>query len=357
MESRSGAGNDDGTLNLVEFVDRVADRQPGVDLARLGPATAMLSGRVGDDTQARALIAANYWRTWLACADASRSLGGACEQGRHIVVLRGPPVGRFDLLVLDPSIPRGSPPTAFRIEPPPREMQEAAMRMFEGGLSPMVGNLSPGLAREVGNSDQPFSVIVAAEPEYELLSVPTQPMKVNHGGGESTAGVVVADRLNAGVVGVTAALHAIADAGTVFVDGQPGIVSRRDVRTDSAFIALPTVPAGPALLRTRGVMKDLAPRHNDPASFVGYQSRAHRTVITGADPTIPAPSPLRQACVYTDRDAQPRDSGAALVTHDDWIVGFAFERTLPGQSPGHCSWIWAESVLDALSLDLHGGGD
>ena len=33
----------------------------------------------------------------------------------------------------------------------------------------------------------------------------------------------------------------------------------------------------------------------------------------------------------------------ALVTDDDWIVGFAFERTVPGGVPVQCSWIWAES--------------
>jgi phosphohistidine swiveling domain-containing protein len=355
MESRSDAGNDE-TLNLVEFVDRFSDRERGRDLARLGPATASLLGRIGDEARARQVIALTYWRAWLACGDAPRILGGASEHGRPILVLRRG-VGRYDLLVLDPSIPIGTPPVATLVKPAPLGVHEAAMGMFAGGLPPLAGDLASRLAREVAESDVPFSVIVAPAPQYELLAVPSQPLGISGRGTESTAGVIVNDRLNPGVVGVTAALHAVADADTVLVDGQPGIVSRRDARTDSAFIALPTVPAGPALLRTKGVMKSEAPRYNAPASFVGYQSRAHRTVITGADPTIPSPSALRQACLYTDRDAQPRDSGAALVTDDGWIVGFAFERTLPGQSPAHCSWIWAESVLDALGLDLHGGGD
>ncbi|HEX6747339.1 MAG TPA: hypothetical protein VF092_08555 [Longimicrobium sp.] len=355
MESRSGAGYD-GTLNLVEFVDRFTDRRRGQDLTRLGPATATLLARIGDAGRAREVIAVNYWRAWLACPDGPRILGGAWDRGRPIIVLRRR-LGRFDLLVLDPSIPLGTPPVATLVEPASLDVREAAMDMFDSGLSPLAGDLSPDLAREVAESDHPFAVIVAAAPQYELLAVPSQPMMVSGRGMESTAGVIVNDRLNPGVVGVTAALHAIADAGTVLVDGQPGVVVRRDARTDSAFITLPTVPSGPALLRTKGVMTSEAPRYNDPASFVGYQSRAHRTVITGADPTIPSPSALRQACLYTNRDAQPRDSGAALVTDDGWIVGFAFERTLPGQSPAHCSWIWAESVLDALGLDLHAGGE
>ena len=353
MGSRSGSGNY-GALNLVEFVDRFTGAERGRDLVRLGPATAELFVRIGDEAHAQALIAANYWRAWLACSDAPRLLGGSWEQGRHIVVLRRE-VGRYDLLVLDPSIPRGTPPAAILVKPATREMEEAAAGTPAGPLSPLLGDLSPRLVKEVADSDQPFAVVVASAPEYELRCVPIQPLGVSGRGAESTAGVVVSDRLNPDVVGVTAALHAIADAGVVHVDGKPGVVLRRDVLTDSAFVALPAVPAGSALLRTKGVMTGLAPRHNHPASFVGFQSRSQRTVITGADPTIPTPSPLRQACLYTDRDAQPRDSGAALVTDDGWIAGFAFERTLPGQSPAHCSWIWAESVLDALGLVLHGG--
>jgi hypothetical protein len=147
-------------------------------------------------------------------------------------------------------------------------------------------------------------------------------------------------------------LHGIgSNASTVKVAGQTGTVIRTHAVTDSAFIEVPTRPSCSAV-PTNGIMTGLAPRGSQQAKFVGFTSNQRATTIVGWDPQVPTPSGYRQACIYTGRDAQPGDSGSALVTDDDWIVGFAFERSLPGQNPVQCSWIWAESVMNALQVKL-----
>lgn len=135
------------------------------------------------------------------------------------------------------------------------------------------------------------------------------------------------------------------------VDSLPGSVVRTDRLTDSAFLEVSglapqvNVPAG-------GVMRGMLPRGLQQAEFRGVTSGVISTTITAFNPELPNPSPNRQALIYTPRDAQPGDSGAALVTDDGYLVGFAFERTLPGAQPEHCSWVWAQSVLDALDVSL-----
>jgi hypothetical protein len=203
------------------------------------------------------------------------------------------------------------------------------------------------------NGNQPYAVILASAPRVERLYVPSTPLDVFDAsiGQNSTAGIVVEDLTKQGRVGVTAALHGISASSTsVTVNGKSGTVIRTSLITDSAFIEVPN-PSTSAVT-TKGVMSGLAPRGSQNADFVGAVSKKRTTTIVGWDPQVPTPSPHRQACLYTGRDAQPGDSGCALVTDDDWIVGFAFERTLPGQSPVQCSWVWAESVMNGLQVKL-----
>jgi hypothetical protein len=211
------------------------------------------------------------------------------------------------------------------------------------------------LVEESFNSGkQPYAVVLAPSPGFERIMVPSQPLDVYSATSSqnSTAGVVVEDLIVPGRIGVTAALHGIG-VGTsgVTVAGQTGTVLRTSQITDSAFVELSSKPvASPVTIK--GVMSGLAPRGSQPASFVGLTSSKRATTIQGWDSQVPTPSSYRQACVYTGRDAQAGDSGSALVTDDDWVVGFAFERSLPGQNPVQCSWIWADSVMQALQVKL-----
>jgi hypothetical protein len=265
------------------------------------------------------------------------------------------------MLVLDPALARDFQPKSIRateVGTMETIIMRGAVSIFADDPIPILGTEGVQLAAEVSrNGEQPFTVVLAPEPAYEHLSsafVPDPALLVDNllGGpaSTSTAGMLVEDVTQSGRSGVTAALHAIETATTVKVGPHSGTVLRYDDVTDSAFIELSPMPSVPTKTVKNGVMSGMAPRGNQQAEFIGSQSKACSTKITGWDSQIPNPSSRRQACVYTARDAQPGDSGSALTTDDDWVVGFAFERTKPGESPLQCSWIWADSVLNRLKV-------
>jgi hypothetical protein len=198
-----------------------------------------------------------------------------------------------------------------------------------GEQSPLVGSDALGLAREATNGGiQPFSVVFAQEPKFESLTTSKRPIRViSETCGISTAGLIVEDESEPGRFGVTAALHAIGPSRILKVDEAHSEVVRQSEITDSAFVC-GLVPRSKNERQVK-IMKGFGPRARQNATFVGAASRKRSTVIIGWDPQIPTPGPHRQALIYTGRDAQPGDSGSALVTDDGWTVGFAFERSLP----------------------------
>jgi hypothetical protein len=262
---------------------------------------------------------------------------------------------RFDLFVFDPGLGADFVPKIIDVSESisESELQFAANLVSVTAPLRYIWEQAPQAAREsLRDGKQPFSVLLAASPGYEKLFVPSSPLDVYSVsiGQHSTAGVVVEDLTKQGRIGVTAARHGIGSKPSkVTVNGQTGTVVRVHEITDSAFIEVPRPTR--AAKSTHGIMRGFAPRGNQNADFVGVTT-AKTTRIMTWDPQVPDPSPVRQACVYTGRDAQPGDSGCALVTDDDWIVGFAFERTIPGANPIYCSWIWAESVMNGLQVKL-----
>jgi hypothetical protein len=97
-------------------------------------------------------------------------------------------------------------------------------------------------------------------------------------------------------------------------------------------------------------MRGKLPNGLQRASFEGAVSLERQTFINSWDLGLPTIHRAAQRKIYTPRDAQPGDSGSALITDDGYLVGFAFERT-PRDSPMQfCSWIWADSVFHALEL-------
>ncbi len=351
-------------MDLGEYVNEyVGPVEPARDLIQAGPGSSRLLEKMGDKDRARSLLATNFWRAWLA-SDISlsimKTLGASRDvlsRGRKIIVARyGGLV--FDLVVLDPELPSGFIPKSRGANvrgAMDETLLRGAVRSAIDQPIPLIGSEAPLLATEVSqNGERPFHVVLGPEPELERLSVPSSPLSVDNGLGAatstSTAGVIVEDKTKAGRIGVTAALHGVEPATAVTVDGQSGTVLRTDSITDAAFVELSRRPSA-AIRTTKGVMSGMAPRGNQKAEFIGSMTTA-TTVIESWDADVPNPSARRQACLYTKRDAQPGDSGCALITDDDWIVGFAFERTKPGASPEHCSWIWAESVLARLKVKL-----
>jgi hypothetical protein len=346
-------------MDLREFVSEYADhsQRVGKDLIDSGPASKRLFETIGNEGKTRSLLATNFWRAWLysdiaisfmAALGASR---GVLSRSRAIIVSRDD-VSRFDLLVLDPELPQQSMPTSIgaNLRGAMRDaIMQGAVRAFGEGEIPLLGTEGPQLAVEVARDGElPAAVILASEPGFERLSVPASPLAIT-AALTSTAGMLVEDRQRAGRLGVTAALHGIDPATSVNVAGQTGTVVRTDTVTDSAFVELSPFPSV-GVQGTNGVMSGMTPRGSQKATFVGVTSNASPTIITGWDAQVPTPSSRRQACIYTKRDAQPGDSGAALVTDDNWVVGFAFERTQAGAVPENCSWIWADSVLNRLNV-------
>jgi hypothetical protein len=346
-------------MDLREFVSEYADNSQlvGPDIIDSGPASKRLFDKIGNEGRTRSLLATNFWQAWLFSDIATSfmvALGatrGVFSRSRSIVVSRDD-VSRFDLLVLDPELSEDFRPKSIGANlrgAMTDTIMQGAVRAFAENKIPILGSEGAQLAVEVARDGKlPAAVVLAAEPAFERLCVPASALAVT-AAATSTAGILVEDRRKVGRFGVTAALHGIDPATSVNVAGQPGVVIRSDAVTDSAFVELSPFPSV-AVQAINGVMSGMTPRGSQKAMFVGVKSQASSTVITGWDLQIPGPSTRRQACIYTKRDAQPGDSGAALVTDDNWIVGFAFERTKIGEVPENCSWIWADSVLNRLNV-------
>lgn len=348
-------------MELSKFAAEYAGSESGVELTEFSAVGRRLVEHGMHFQSAAALIATMFWRAWLASDIAPAFLAvhssepGAIARSRTIIVPR-PDLARFDLVILDPAIKPGTPPRAMGAILASGAMSDILMRgavraavdvpLADVGVDAVV------LAVEaMTNPKQPWWFVIAPEPQQERLSVPSNPHTVNDGAGQvSTAGVLVEDATLAGRFGVTAALHGVDGATAVTVAGHAATIIRTDTVTDSAFIevALGHVPT----TTVRGALSGMAPRGNQNAVFAGHQSGTKNTVISGWDAQVPNPSARRQACVYTRRDAQNGDSGSALVTDDDWIAGFAFERSKLGEVPAQCAWIWADSVLNRLQVKL-----
>ncbi len=356
-----GKTESESALTLDKFVDRFADQQSGKFLPGLGAVSKQLLGNIGNEGTTAAMLATNFWRAWLASEHAEAILRrhGASRVGmarRKTIIVPRPSLDQFDLIVFDPGLRAEFAPVAIKLNTllTVQELQFGArLAATDEGLRHLWEQAPQAATKSFMNGDQPYAVVLASSPRVERLFVPSQPLDVFDASiaEHSTAGVVVEDLTKQGRIGVTAALHGISEtAVSVTVDGKPGTVVRPHPVTDSVFIevARPACAAATA----KGVMTGLAPRGSQRANFIGTVSKNRTTTIVGWDPQVPTPSTHRQACIYTGRDAQPGNSGCALVTDDGWIAGFAFERTLPGQSPVQCSWVWAESVLNGLKVKL-----
>jgi hypothetical protein len=348
-------------LPLDQFVERFAGSQTGSWLPDLGPVSKRLTATIGNEGVTASMLATNFWRAWLSSEQTEallRKQGASpvdMTELKTIIVPR-PRLNRFDLVVFDPGLGADFVPTPINVNGSLRLSElrfGAQLAATSNPLRYLWEEAPQAVAESFGDGKQPYVAVLAPLPRMERLYVPSTPLNVLDAsiGQHSTAGVVVEDLTKQGRLGVTAALHGISVSSTgITVDGNSGTVIRTHPITDSAFIEVPKPSC--AAVTAKGVMSGFAPRGSQNAAFVGTKSSKRTTTILGWDPQVPTPSPQRQACVYTGRDAQPGDSGCALVTDDDWIVGFAFERTLPGQSPVQCSWVWAESVMNGLQVKL-----
>jgi hypothetical protein len=347
-------------VDLEQFMNRNGSRSQGPDLTQIGPYSQLLNQRLQNEGRTKALIAAVFWQTFLASDAYPRALkqgkaGPGAWTSARLLIAPQARYDRYDLLILDPARPTHAGVMGIEVNQAlfrPADMVKGALVAAKNGTLAGVGGGFFDIALEAGHALQGQVILIAPAPQSESLSVFSPYVTVDDGSANySTAGVRVKCRAT-GADGVTAALHGvIGGSASVFVDGARAVVRRTSPINDSAFLEMAAPPTH-AITPSNGLMSGMLPRGQQISGFEGRTSGSRTTKIVGFDPQLPNPSPYRQGLIYTGRDAQTGDSGAALVTDDGYLVGFAFERTLPGESPEQCSWIWANSALNALGLDL-----
>jgi len=211
---------------------------------------------------------------------------------------------------------------------------------------------------ERGHADLPFDAGAIAElaptvvhtsmPRMERLCVPTPCLEITCLGATSTAGILCRDE--AGTIGVTGCLHGTGPVGTDVQVGlrQAQVAAAHPVQ-DIVFIPLGDFNI-PELVGCAGILADEAPGQGAPARFTGATSGAVQTSINSHDWGLNRLRATLQLKVQTGPDANPGDSGAALIDRHDRVVAFAFERTAFGERPEFTDWIWAANALSALRL-------
>jgi hypothetical protein len=192
-------------------------------------------------------------------------------------------------------------------------------------------------------------VVLTRRPRMIPLSVASPHIRVESGETLSTAGMLCRDV--DGELGVTACFHGTGGVGTEVTIGlEKGQVKRASELQDIVFIPLGKGFGMPELVGLRGVRKDREPARSDRVHFDGAINSNCTTRIFGADAGLLRARPTIMLKLQTDPDTDQGDSGSALLDEDDYVLGFAFERTDYNDYPQFTDWIWAANALRALEL-------
>jgi hypothetical protein len=351
--------------NLSEMVSHALGESQGVDLMNASMANAV-HRFTGSEARTRPLMANIFWQSFIGHPLGLESL---LAQIREIepnfrprvmqVVWHGREYdGRADLVILGTGLRDPEHTMIVRAVDLSTEEARHGWAMFHAANADAVQAqrelmkfLPPwevaASACALVQGRAPFRVLVVESDHAELtLSVPQSPLRVEDGmGGVSTAGVIAKDPQ--GRVGVTAALHAVKDSRAALrVDGRPGSVLTTDMWSDSAFVEVPGVAAGPPVTALSGMV----PRVYEEVSFYGAVSGQMKSQVRGVDPRLPFVSRNAQLVITTDLVTARGDSGSALFDGTGKLLGFAHERTDPGARNPYSSWIWAELVILAHQL-------
>jgi len=319
-------------MDLVDFANANMDSNNGVFLPRSGVFTERLFRLVRDEGKTASLIATHFWRAFLASESLRRTERdldlppGRLFYSEKLVVYRAAS-NRYDLIALFPSLPamKGTGTTTRLVTPTEDELLEGWYTWNRRGLASASPYNNPNLAIEALRMGQPFAILVAEAPGVEFTHAPAHWCKVDGSGvSDSSAGVVGKDK--AGRQGVTAALHSIGHAKAARVDGRSGNVLATHQLSDSCFIELGNLPTV-GNKGSKGPLAGILPRGAQNASFDGFNSRHVDTTINGWSPELPDVQTYDRLKVYTKKDTDPGDSGTALITDDDYIAGFAFQRS------------------------------
>ncbi len=274
--------------------------------------------------------------------DGMRSFFG--DRRRFLTVFHGDDDCRADVLVLDKAYGR-EPIFLMRRSRPISSRSVARVRR-----NILLPHMTAEEAAELVEICAP-EIVAAKAPKMINLSVPWPSWTIQCGSEMSTSGALVRDR--DGVLGVTASFHGTGRVGTkVMLGAHQSKVKRADPVTDTVFIPLPEGINIPERMCRGGLMSGQLPRERERHTFYGATSGMTETHYTGRDQGLPNVRRGRQLCVQTLPNIESGDSGAALISQDDKLVGFAFQRTAFGETPEFADWIWAESALTALNLKL-----
>jgi hypothetical protein len=288
------------------------------------------------------------------------------ESSREVILISRSNWGEYVLLVADDNFDAGNRVSGAEtlrfgeasieralwkwqksLEDQPRKRGES-----EELLSEIYRTLSPA---ELIGIDR-FTVYFVKRPRRVQTSAPIPAWEITSSGikGRATAGCIV--KHASGSSGVTSVRHFFpfgpATGTIISVEGSPGTVVGEDLMSDSVYIRMPFVPAPATRRGVKGWLKGVSPRIGEMSMFDGATSHKTPTAVTGHDPGVTQYSPYRQSRVYTPPVTNPGDSGAALIEDStDLIIGFAKERTEAGALIEWSSWIWADSVFTALSVN------
>jgi hypothetical protein len=205
---------------------------------------------------------------------------------------------------------------------------------------------------EVGLSAD-FTLMLAQAPAAEpLMGVPSPAAAVHDAANSLCATIGVIRRQGDGSVLATTALHAVGAATQVYVNGHSGTVRLRDPVTDSCLLRFDTDPFGNERQPYGGASQVRPPRQHIDVEFEGAGSTwLTSTKLRGFDDSILDRQNFLATKIYTDPDANPGDSGAALIDPaTNETLGFAAFRSSAGSAMRYSVWVWAEQVYDALGL-------
>jgi hypothetical protein len=240
---------------------------------------------------------------------------------------------------------------AFIIQVNPQQIFDGWQAWRRGRNDPLA---QLNLALEAVLAEQPFGMVLTAQPWTQVSGIPDRCQDVSGGKSDGAVGAIVRS-MKSGNVGVTAAAHVVGTATNVQVNGKSGTVVQTDQIADACFIEmdpsdLPTAGSKGG----KGVMKDMLPRGQEKVTFEALRSGNAETIeayITAWSLELPAVDLLNQLKIYTNLVTNSGDSGAAVVSStDDYLLGFAHERC-DDDARQYSSWIWADQVYQALNIE------
>lgn len=359
------------TRDAAGFFDHHFTGLGGKNLSSAGPRTRGLSVLLDDDRLTTQLASTFLWQSYLG-SSASRwairppKVGAPGKGVVTYIVQHGKRWPRHDLLVFDPHLPPGKIVEGY-VEVKPEELRRgwpsyhetclagASVPKWLSGFSikdvPEIAIEAMHAQRHFFVAMRPPRIVRTARTRRVSPRIPSPALGVSlqaGGGPLSTAGMVATD--SEGRQGVTTALHAVqGHRNGVFVRGTPGNIRVVDTITDSCFIEIANARL-PRVRTCQGPLTGLTPRRWEEVWFDGVTSGKTTTYVEGWTLELPFCGPGIQSRIITPAVTDPGDSGAALVSSDGHILGFALYRTGFNARSPHSAWIWADSVFSALHL-------